>query len=88
MDVADQPLYALCKTIQMTLPGYGFDRYFTFMGGLHKEQVSLKIHGQMICGMGAEEILEIADLSINAPGNLVVNVPRITGARYVMEVRI
>ena len=28
VDVADQPLYALSKEVQINIPNYGFDKYF------------------------------------------------------------
>lgn len=39
----DQPLFALVKQIQWTLPGYGEDRFVVMFGGLHIEMAILRV---------------------------------------------
>ena len=44
------------------------------------------MHGQLIDGSGLAQFLDLAKLSITGAGNIAVNVPHITSARYVLEV--
>lgn len=87
VDVADQPLYALTKEIQINIPGYGPDKLFSFMGGLHIEQVGLKMNSQHLNKNGIEEILSIADINLAAAGHTLISAHQNCPTRYVMEVR-
>ena len=58
LDVCDQPVYALTKTIQWRFPTeFGMESYFSLLGGLHIEQSILMIHGKLIDGSGLERYL-------------------------------
>ena len=54
---------------------------------LSKFQVCMHIQSQLLEKTGLEEVLDACGLSIGAPGSAVLNVPMITRARYMMEVR-
>ena len=56
VDVSDQPVYALTKTLQFMYPDE-FSNYFALFGQLHIEQALLVIHGILIKGSGLLEIL-------------------------------
>lgn len=44
----DQPLYALAKQVQWTLPEFDEDKFLAMMGGLHIEMASLKMLGKWL----------------------------------------
>ena len=52
----DQPLYALAKQIQWTLPEFDEDKFLAMMGGLRIEMASLKILGKWFTSCGWSEI--------------------------------
>ena len=56
VDVSDQPVYALTKTLQYNFPDQ-FLNYFALFGQLHIEQALLIIHGILIKGSGLSEIM-------------------------------
>ena len=86
IDVSDQPVYALTRTIQWKYPGeFGLGHYFSFLGGLHIEQQCLVLHGELINGSGIKEILSTTDLSIIGT-SVAVDVNDIKRARYCLQV--
>lgn len=44
----DQPLYALAKQVQWTIPEFDEDKFLAMMGGLHIEMASLKMLGKWL----------------------------------------
>ena len=87
VDVSDQPIYAISRRLQQLLPHeLGPGMYVPMFGGLHIEKLLLEIHGQIVDGSGLSELLGISKLSIAGAGNLLINVPQITTARYLVEV--
>ena len=40
VDVADEPLYARSKEVQLMVPGYDKSNYFPMMGAFHIEKVT------------------------------------------------
>ena len=55
---ADQPLYALCKQIQWSLPDtLGEDRFIIMMGGLHIEMAIQGSVGKFLAGSGWDKLL-------------------------------
>jgi hypothetical protein len=60
----DQPLYAISKQIQWTLPEmYGEDKFVVMFGGLHIEMTALKCLGDWLKGSGWVEALVEADIT-------------------------
>lgn len=86
IDVRDCPLYALAKSLQLHDDAYGVEHIFLMMGPLHVEQVSLKMHGELIDGTGVEKILNIANPRPDNPGAALVSGGFITRARYLLQV--
>ena len=86
VDIGDQPLYALCKQIQLLIPGYPLETYLPLMGGLHIEQVMLTMHGQLVVGTGIEEIISVAQLSQAGAATLLASASQNCPTRYVIEV--
>ena len=85
--VSDQPIYTISRILQQHLPNkFGPGLYFPMFGGLHIEKLLLEIHGKMIEGNGLSEVLDVSHLSMTGAGNTLVNVPRITSARYLVQV--
>ena len=56
------------------------------MGGLHIEQVMLKMHAQLVVGTGIEEILSVTQLSQAGAGTLIASASQNCPTRYVVEV--
>lgn len=53
----DQPLFALAKQIQWTLPEFSEDKFVVMMGGLHIEMASFKMLGKWLSGSGWPEVM-------------------------------
>ena len=86
LDVCDQPVYSLTKTIQWRFPTeLGMESNFSLLGGLHIEQSILVIHGKLIDGSGLREILNTNELSIIGT-SVAVDVNDIKRARYCLQV--
>ena len=87
VDVSDQPVYAMSRQLQQYFPEeFGPGKYFPMFGGLHIEKLLLEIHGQLIDGSGLSELIDVSNVSISGGGNVLVNVPQITSARYLLQV--
>ena len=87
VDASDQPVYALSRRLQQIFPEkYGPGKYLAIFGGLHIEKLLLEIHGQLIAGSGLDIFIKKAQLSITGADNVVLNVPQITSARYLIQV--
>ena len=83
VDVSDQPVYALTKTLQYLFPDE-FGNYFALFGQLHIEQALLIIHGLLIKGSGLPEILTQNKFSTIGMG-AAVDVNSIKRARYTLQ---
>ena len=59
--------------------------YFALLGGLHIEQSSLVMHGELIKASGLKEILDTNELSIIRT-SVAVDVNDIKRARYCLQV--
>ena len=87
VDMSDQPVYALSKRLQQTYPyKFGQGKYCPMFGGLHIEKLFFEIHGQFVAGSGLPQFLNYSKLSITGAGNIALNVPNITSARYLIQV--
>ena len=53
----DQPLFALLKQIQWTLPEFSKAEFAIMLGGLHIEMVSFKRFGKWLSGSGWAEVM-------------------------------
>lgn len=84
--MADQPLYALSRQVQLLIPGYGSDVYFAMMGGLHIEQVLLTIHSQLIEGSGLAEVVTVSDLSLKGAAHALSTAHSNDRTRYIIQV--
>ena len=83
VDVSDQPVYALTKTLQYRCPDE-FSNYFPLFGQLHIEQALLVVHGLLIKGSGLFEILTQNKFSTIGMG-AAVDVTNIKRARYAVQ---
>ena len=83
VDVSDQPVYALTKTLQYSYPDE-FSKYFALFGQLHIEQALLIMHGILIKGSGLLEILTQNKFSTIGMG-AAVDVNSIKRARYALQ---
>ena len=54
-------------------------------GSLHIEKLLLEIHGQLSDGSGLSELIDVSNVSISGGGNVLVNVPQITSAKYLLQ---
>ena len=80
-------MYTISRQLQWIYPNeFGPGKYFPMFGGLHIEKLLLEIHGQLVDGSGLSELLDISKLSITGAGNVLINVPQITSAQYLLEV--
>ena len=83
VDLSDQPVYALTKSLQFMYPDE-FSNYFALFGQLHIEQALLVIHGILIKGSGLLEILTQNKFSTIGLG-AAVDVNSIKRARYALQ---
>ena len=84
VDVSDQPMYALTKTLQYQYPDE-FSKYFAVFGQLHIEQALLVVHGLLIKGCGLVEILTQNKFSTIGMA-AAVDVNNIKRARYTVQI--
>lgn len=86
--VADQPLYALLKQLQYTLPEtYGEHKIFIMMGGLHVEMAALKVIGQWLKESGWTEALVEARVTTQGRSQSMLQVSNVSRTRYAYEVK-
>ena len=86
LDVSDQPVYALSKTIQWRFNNqFGQGEYFVMFGALHIEKSLLVIHEDIIKCSGLKQILQENELSVVGTV-VIVNVNDIKKARYCIQV--
>ena len=69
----DQPLYALGKQIQWTLPEFDEDKFLAMMGGPHFEIASLKMLAKWLTGCGWSEIMYGAGVKTQGIAELFLN---------------
>lgn len=85
--VADQPLYALLKQLQYTVPEkYGEDKIFIMMGGLHIEMAALKVIGQWLKGSGWVETLVQAKVTTQGRSESMLQATNVSRTRYAHQV--
>ena len=86
-DTSDQPVYVISKRLQQVYPHkFGPGKYLPMSGGFNMEKILLEGHGELIAGSGLPWFLNYLKLSITGAGNIALNVPNITGARYFIQV--
>ena len=84
---SDQPLFAIKKKLQWLFPlEFPISEYFPFMGCMHIEQQCLLIVGQLISGIGLEDILVSADIDIVGLKNALCDANNIKKARYAIQI--
>ena len=89
VDCSDQPIYALSKIIQWTIPHkFSFPNYFPIFGCLHIEKALLISNEHLVRGIGLNDIL--GDSSIDTIGlqTTSVDVNHIHKARYSVQLSI
>lgn len=83
----DQPLYALCKQIQLALPErFGEKKFFLLLGGLHIELATLRTVGQWLDGSGWTDVLVEADVTTSGRAESIIKATHIVRSRYAHEV--
>ena len=70
----------------MYVPGYGFDKVFALMGGLHIEMMLLTVHGKLIEGSGLDAVISVSDVSVLGTGNALVGANDVARARHVLQI--
>ena len=84
---SDFPLYYLKKKIQSACPAtFSKLDYFSFSGGLHIEQTSYNVHGDLIKGTSLVDIVKQSELSVIGLQTAVADVNDIKKARYIIQV--
>ena len=74
LDTSDQPVYALSKRLQQMHPHkFGQRKY-------------CEIHDQLIADCRLPRFLNYSKILITGAGNIALNVPNITSARYLIQV--
>ena len=87
VDTSDQPVYVISKRLQQLYPHkFGRGKYFRMSGGFHIEKILIEGHDQLRAGSGLPRFLHYVKLSITGAGNIALNVPNITAARYFIQV--
>lgn len=82
----DQPLYILCKKLQLIQDQQlSMSKIFLLMGQFHVEKELLTVHGNVIEGTGLSSVLDSAGLSLKAVGSCLVNVSFVTRTRYILQ---
>ena len=80
-------LIALKKKLQWAYPNeFSKDFFFAFLGGLHIEQLLLKMNGDLVKGTGMEKIIKNAGLSYVGLGTAFTDVSDIKKSRYTIQV--
>ena len=82
----DQPLYALAKQIQWTLPEFVEDKFLAMMGGLHIEMASLKMLGKWLTGCGWSEIMYSAGVATQGIAESFLTASHVTRTRRAHQV--
>jgi hypothetical protein len=60
----DQPLYAMAKTLQWSMPEmFGEGRFVLLLGGLHIQMAAWKAVGDWLAGSGWTDVLDYADVT-------------------------
>ena len=84
---SDFPLYYLKKKIQSACPAtFSKSDYFSFSGGLHIEQTSYNVHGDLIKGTSLVDIVKQSELSVIGLQTAVADVNDIKNNCYIIQV--
>lgn len=84
----DQPLYALAKQIQWTLPEFDEDKFLAMMGGLHIEMPSLKMLGKWLTSCGWSEIMYSAGVATQGIAESFLTASHVTRTRRAHQVTV
>ena len=85
----DQPLFALAKKLQWSLPEEcGEDKYVLLLGGLHTEMTALKTLGNFLEGSGWVECLIEAGIASSGVADSFLKASHVTRTRYAHEVTV
>lgn len=83
----DQPLYALCQSIQQLVPNLvGEEHMFVMMGGLHVEMCTQAVLGQWSDGSGWANLISRADVLTQGRAESAARGSHVTRTRYAHEV--
>ncbi|KAK3910837.1 Protein dachsous [Frankliniella fusca] len=87
--VADQPLYALCRSIQCLRPDtYGEEKMFIMMGSLHIEMAILRALGSILENSGWVGALVHAAVTTQGRAESMLRASHVTRTRYAHEVTV
>lgn len=84
--VADQPLYAMCKSIQWQNESLSEEIFFVMFGAMHIELASLRVLGQWLHESGWVTALAEAEVTTEGRANSMIKVGHLTRTRYAHEV--
>lgn len=83
----DQPLFALAKEIQWTMPqDFGEDRMVVMFGGLHIEMAAMKAAGRLLGGSGWTDALVLAEIATSGKANAYLRAAHVKRTRYAHQV--
>lgn len=84
----DQPLYALAKQLQFTLPELDENKFLAMMGGFHMEMASLKMLGKWLTGCGWSEIMYSAEVATQGIAESFLTASHMTHTRRAHQVTV
>lgn len=77
----DQPLFALAKQIQWTLPEFSEEQFVTMFGGLRIEMATFKMLGKWLTGSGWAEVICNPGVATQRVVDSFLSASHITGTR-------
>ncbi|KAK3925234.1 hypothetical protein KUF71_002620, partial [Frankliniella fusca] len=84
--VVDQPLYALCKSIQWQDAAFSEENIFVMLGGMHIELAALRVAGQWLEGSGWTAALVDAGVTTQGRADATIKASHLTRSRYAHQV--
>ena len=82
----DQPLFALAKQIQWTLPEFSEAQFVIMLGGLHIEMASFKMLGKWLSGSGWAEVMCNAGVATQGVAESFLSASHVTRTRRAHQV--
>lgn len=86
IDLSDQLIYSILRILLQYLPNeLGHGLFLPMFGWLHIEKLLLKTQGKMVDGNCLLKVLNVSHNSMTWAGNIIIKVPRITSAWYLLQ---
>ena len=86
MIALDQPLFALAKQIQWSLPDFNEDKFVVMLGGLHIEMACLKMLGKWLTCSGLSEVICNAGVATQGVAESFLTASHVTRTRRAHQV--